>query len=191
MMLVTVLAFASLGLGCGKSIGDACTVSVDCSTRGDRQCDLSLPGGYCTQLACRPNGCASEASCVLFGAGVPGCSVNEREVSRSARSQCMFRCEEDGDCRDGYRCAALGTAPLEARILDDNTNFRVCLPRTPATAIAATASSSPAALVCAEPTPSAVPTLKAPTPDAGGAGDAGSLDAAPRADASSTADAGL
>src|SRR4051794_157162 len=70
--LFAALSVASFA--CTPVIGDKCTVSTDCSIRGDRLCDTSQPAGYCTQLNCRAGGCADEASCVLFSSAVPGCN---------------------------------------------------------------------------------------------------------------------
>jgi hypothetical protein len=116
---------------CTPKIGDSCRVSTDCSTQGDRLCDTSQPGGYCTQLNCQGNGCFDEASCVLFGSAVPGCVYDDRAGrfgSRVARSFCAAKCESNGDCRDGYVCADPRDPPWNAVILDDNQNKRSCLP---------------------------------------------------------------
>jgi len=63
----------TLGLGvlatlaaCGRSIGDACLISTDCSATGDRSCDLSQPGGYCTVEGCDDHSCPSDSVCVRF-----------------------------------------------------------------------------------------------------------------------------
>jgi hypothetical protein len=60
--LVAVVAVA----GCGHQIGDSCGNNVDCSTLGDRFCDTSPPGGYCTVEGCDTGTCPSEAQCVRF-----------------------------------------------------------------------------------------------------------------------------
>lgn len=123
-------ALAALA-ACTPEIGDSCKVSTDCSVRGDRLCDISQPGGYCTQLNCGGNGCADEASCVLFNSAVPGCGYDDRSGpfgSRVARSFCMAKCESKGDCREGYVCADPRTFPWNATILDDNQIKRSCLP---------------------------------------------------------------
>jgi hypothetical protein len=115
---------------CSPEIGDKCAVSTDCSVRGDRLCDTSQPGGYCTQLNCGGNGCADEGSCVLFGSAIPGCGFDDRSGpfgSRVARSFCMAKCESNGDCRDGYVCADPRKFPWNAVILDDNQTKRSCL----------------------------------------------------------------
>lgn len=128
LSLAGIVLFALAG--CTPTIGDKCQVSTDCSIRGDRQCDVSQPGGYCTQLNCRGNSCSDEASCVLFGSAVPGCNYDDRSGpfgSRVARSFCMAKCETNSDCRDGYTCADPRTAPWNAVILDDDQGKRSCL----------------------------------------------------------------
>ena len=140
------LALLAAIAACTPEIGDKCQVSTDCSVRGDRLCDVSQPGGYCTQLNCRGNGCADEASCVLFNSAVPGCGYDDRSGpfgSRVARSFCMAQCESNGDCRDGYACVDPRTAPWNAVILDDNQNKRSCLP-TPLEGLDGGATSTPA-----------------------------------------------
>lgn len=117
-------------IACTPEIGDKCQVSTDCSIRGDRLCDVSQPGGYCTQLNCRGNSCADEAACVLFNSALPGCAYDDRAGpfgSRVARSFCMAKCESNGDCRDGYVCADARTYPWNAVILDDDQGKRTCL----------------------------------------------------------------
>lgn len=128
-----------LGLGavvvaqaCTPEIGDKCIVSTDCSVQGDRLCDTSQPGGYCTQLNCRGNDCFDEGACVLFNSAIPGCNYDDRAGgygSRIARSFCMAQCDNDGDCRPDYVCADPRTAPWSAVILDDNQGKKGCLPK--------------------------------------------------------------
>ena len=125
------LALLSALAGCTPEIGDKCQVSTDCSIRGDRLCDTSQPGGYCTQLNCQANTCADEASCVLFNSALPGCGYDDRAGrfgSRVARSFCAAQCESNGDCRDGYVCADPTSYPWNAVILDGNQSKRSCLP---------------------------------------------------------------
>lgn len=122
--------FAAVAIACTPEIGDKCQVSTDCSIRGDRLCDVSQPGGYCTQLNCRGNACADEAACILFNSAVPGCGYDDRTGpfgSRIARAFCMAKCETNGDCRSGYVCADPRTYPWNAVILDDDQNKRACL----------------------------------------------------------------
>lgn len=115
-------------LGCQPSIGDKCILSTDCSLRGERLCDTSQPGGYCTVFNCRANQCPEEAACVMFQPNVPGCSYNDRQWQRTGRNFCMVRCDSDGDCRSGYVCADPRLAPWGGFILDDDQNQRVCIP---------------------------------------------------------------
>jgi hypothetical protein len=114
-----------LAIGCSKEIGDECVVSSDCSSSGDRFCDTSSRGGYCTIQGCDYNTCPDEAVCVRVFTGsfsnkpcdptVPhdeaGCTLDElcslvgSCVPRSAEIRfCMRKCGSDGDCRDGYEC---------------------------------------------------------------------------------------
>jgi hypothetical protein len=180
MLAMVAMAWLS---GCKPEIGDRCTTSTDCSARGDRLCDTSQPGGYCTQLNCQRGSCADEASCVLFGSSLPGCAYDDRAGtygSRVARSFCMARCASNEDCRAGYTCAEPREAPWSAVILDDDQSKRSCLPSpvTPASGASPGVNppSSGAAPVCG---PIAPPVsdidASAPGPlDAGtGSGDAG------------------
>jgi hypothetical protein len=125
---VLLASFAVLGIvlgGCGKEIGDACTLSSDCSPNGDRLCDPdpSSPNGYCTVLGCDYSTCPDEAACIRFFTGNftnkpctaqnsasvcsldELCSVSGNCVPRSSEVRyCMLKCDSDGDCRDGYEC---------------------------------------------------------------------------------------
>ncbi len=93
-----ILAVTGLVLGaasgCAPEIGDECSSSVDCSVNGDRICDRSQPGGYCTVAACEEGTCPEDSVCVEF----------RFEPERLSSSWCMAPCEEDGDCRGGYDC---------------------------------------------------------------------------------------
>jgi hypothetical protein len=125
------LAMAGFLAACTPEIGDKCNASTDCSTRGDRLCDTSQPGGYCTILNCRGGSCADDAICVLFGSAVPGCGYDDRSGtfgSRIARSFCMAQCGSNGDCREGYVCADPRSYPWNAVILENDQSRRSCLP---------------------------------------------------------------
>ncbi len=90
---ISLLAILALA-GCNMHIGDGCGSSVDCSVTGERQCDLSQPGGYCTIFACDADTCP-EGACVEWRF-VP---------SRTAETWCMKTCDNTGDCRRGeYSC---------------------------------------------------------------------------------------
>jgi hypothetical protein len=126
------LAAVAVSPSCTPKIGDKCVVSTDCSVQGDRLCDTSQPGGYCTQLNCRGNDCFDEATCVLFNSAIPGCLYDDRSGgygSRVARSFCMAQCETNADCRGDYVCADPRSAPWSAVILDNNQDKKGCLPQ--------------------------------------------------------------
>ena len=135
------LGFAALALaaGCSPKIGDNCTVSTDCSATGDRLCDITEPGGYCTVFNCEPDSCPDDAACINFGStlsvgdpNVPGnadggvlagCTASQ-DNSPYQRSFCLASCESDGDCRGGYRCIEPET--VGGVKVDQNRSNRVC-----------------------------------------------------------------
>jgi hypothetical protein len=125
LVFAAVLAFA----GCGDEIGDSCSLSSDCSADGDRTCDTSSTGGYCTIQGCKFDDCPEEATCVRFYSGTfankscqigvedanndlqPDCSLDEvctlegRCAPRANEVRfCMKKCDSKSDCRDGYEC---------------------------------------------------------------------------------------
>jgi hypothetical protein len=154
------LVFIAIGLaaGCGKEIGDACSISSDCDPNGARICiDSNTNGGYCTIQGCDYDTCPSEASCVQFFTGDfsnktcdPAtenkttdtcsldelCAINGRCVSRSSEIRyCMKTCDTSGDCRDGYECRDLpammrdgGQPVLAPGLLVDSTSPKFCAP---------------------------------------------------------------
>jgi hypothetical protein len=115
---------------CAPSIGGSCTQSSDCSVQGNRACDSSQPGGYCTVINCTPNSCPDNAVCTTFGTSLPGCFYNDYDApSRTARSLCMAHCSQDSDCRqnDGYVCRDPRQPPWSAAIVDSNQSQKVCI----------------------------------------------------------------
>jgi hypothetical protein len=67
--LLLLCALAALAGACKPNIGDDCQISTDCSAAGDRLCDITAPGGYCTIFNCEPGTCPEDESlCVEFGA---------------------------------------------------------------------------------------------------------------------------
>lgn len=199
------LAFGLAGLtGCTPSIGDKCVLSTDCSLRGDRTCDTSQPGGYCTIRDCRGNTCPDDGACVLYEPTVPGCGFDDQAPSRVGRGYCMARCENDGDCRSGYVCADPKAAPWFAVVLDDDLSKRVCIwPASVASTATATASAATPPPVCGSVAPDAGPIVahSAYSPDSGTGGggggggggrrnDAGASDASADADDAGAGDGG-
>ena len=117
-------ALALLGaVGCGKEIGDDCSLNVDCDPNGGRICDLQSPGGYCTVQGCDVDTCPDDSVCVSFyiasfegldcdpRASNTTCSADEvctlqgQCVPRSSEVRyCMATCESNDDCREDYEC---------------------------------------------------------------------------------------
>src|SRR5579863_6385169 len=60
-----VIAFVAISTAaCGSQIGDSCQTATDCDPNGNRICDISQPGGYCTIVGCDETTCPSEAACI-------------------------------------------------------------------------------------------------------------------------------
>ena len=112
-LLARLALLACIALvGCADEIGDECETALDCSQSGSRACDRTQPGGYCTIRGCERGTCPEEAVCVKF----------RPEAERLAVTYCMYRCEDNGDCRDdeGYQCTSMGMLGdgMEAEVLD-------------------------------------------------------------------------
>ncbi len=111
------LAAAALLVGCRPEVGDSCKISTDCSITGDRLCDTSQPGGYCTIFNCEAGSCPDEAICVEF----------HGTAERFARRFCVRYCEGASDCRAGYVC--VDPSERDGVIHEgDPPSRRVCLP---------------------------------------------------------------
>ena len=116
-------------MACKAEIGDECEVSTDCSATGDRLCDTTQPGGYCTIRNCEPGSCTDEGVCVRFKPDDPRLSIN----------WCMAKCGDTGDCdRDEYVCRSAdqlnagdaGSAnKRRAEVLDTNNDAKFCIVR--------------------------------------------------------------
>jgi hypothetical protein len=134
-MLALGLAAGALALGCTPKIGDDCSVSTNCSTTGDRLCDVTQPGGYCTKFNCEPGSCPADSVCVNFGtrlSPVDGCAPSQAN-SPYKRSFCMASCGDDGDCRSGYKCLsprepclASSTDCFNAVLAEHSSGSKVC-----------------------------------------------------------------
>jgi hypothetical protein len=144
-ILVLVLALAA----CGRSIGDDCETNVQCSAQGDRQCDLSQPGGYCTVEGCDRTSCPDDAVCLRFfpvealtmdcSAGAIVCSQRDICLPQEhfcvdpqlEHRFCMKPCSADGDCRDGYQCRQSGSggAELLPDLQDHVATAKFCIER--------------------------------------------------------------
>lgn len=120
------LAVAMLALGCTPKIGDKCTVSTNCSTTGDRLCDVTQPDGYCTKFNCEPGTCPEDSVCVNFGTTLSpkdGCGSSQGN-SPYKRSFCMANCDSNSDCRAGYEC--LEATAFYAVLAEHDSNQKVC-----------------------------------------------------------------
>lgn len=85
------LAAGLLGtLGCGATIGDACTTAADC---GNTLCINReyTPGGYCSRQCTTSTDCPAGTACIPNGAAT---GVNA----------CFRLCTAAQDCRRGYDC---------------------------------------------------------------------------------------
>jgi len=139
--IVTALALATFILsGCTPAIGDRCTLSTDCSVQGNRICDTTQPGGYCTAVPCTADKCPDNAACVEVGASVPGCAYDDYAApSRVASPMCLKTCSSNSDCRqsDGYTCGHPAGPMSFAVILDTDQTKQVCLiaPNPPVTSV--------------------------------------------------------
>jgi hypothetical protein len=102
LVLLTLVAAS----GCGKKIGDGCTLNTDCDPYGQRICDLAPPGGYCTIEGCDDvtNKCPGEAACIRF---FPVLDMT-KPCSPTVELECQDRspdCDPDIDS-SCCRCAA-------------------------------------------------------------------------------------
>lgn len=125
---------------CAPEIGDSCTNSNDCSASGDRLCDTTQPGGYCTIFNCDPTSCPGDESiCVQFGSvlSTVGQCPDPQRPSPQSRTFCMRTCSDSGDCRSGYRCTDLGQPnPWGASVVQHRpSTTKICLARQRATPI--------------------------------------------------------
>jgi hypothetical protein len=171
---LALLAVATLSVGCAKHIGDACTLSTDCSINGDRLCDTTQPGGYCTQFNCEPNSCPDNSVCVRFAEST--CSA-PTQSARFVRTFCIGTCESDGDCRGDYRCVDLHTQPGRTVVDLDPPTWKVCIVPEPGSAS----------------DPAAEPAICRPPPSMSAGDDSGSqaTDAASEAEAATIVDGSL
>ncbi len=167
LLLVVIVVTAA---GCKPKIGDACQISTDCSAAGDRLCDITARGGYCTVYNCEPGACPEDESlCIQFAWESSRACVDQTSPSPYARSFCMASCESDSDCRAEYICADLSnpeTNPYGALLIDRDRGHRACLARDPA----ALPSPEAASNVCSAELPSSEPAPSEPDPTAGTGG---------------------
>jgi hypothetical protein len=103
---IITLLLSLVFVACKPEIGDECELSTDCSATGDRLCDLTQPGGYCTMFNCEPGSCPEEAVCIGYGnvlSSAPACR-DPQASRRLQRTFCLKSCDSHDDCRGGYDC---------------------------------------------------------------------------------------
>src|SRR5262245_6663007 len=125
----SALLLAALAVGCAPKIGNSCKLSTDCSQLGDRLCDATQPDGYCTIFNCEPDTCP-ESACVGFNAELdPACKGTDiSRTPRFERTFCMQPCSDQGDCRDGYKCASPSEGKFKIVDLVNNPlDQKICL----------------------------------------------------------------
>ncbi len=113
LLLLALILGSVPGLSCEEKIGDSCDFNVDCSPKGDRLCDLSSPGGYCTIENCNADSCPKESVCIAFYPVAflnrvcepsledsPGCEPPADEDEPNWCDQCApdERCIQSGYC---------------------------------------------------------------------------------------------
>ena len=117
-LAAAALVFLPMVMGCTPDLGDECTLDLDCSQQGDRLCDITQPGGYCTVFGCEPDKCPEdEGLCVAFNPQLdPACGpLDDGRWARFERTFCMDACDDDGtgmvECGDNMSgCTQCGLA---------------------------------------------------------------------------------
>ena len=129
-----------VGVACQPKIGDDCDINANCSDVGDRMCDRSQPGGYCTQFNCEPGTCPDEATCIGFRTVVSSLATEEgdqwvcadpQDTSRFQRTFCMRSCRSNSDCRAAYDCIDMAKPgnPFGAVLVESHGSGKVCAVR--------------------------------------------------------------
>ena len=118
-LALLTLTLGMLAMGCSPRIGDGCGSSTNCSVNGDRLCDITMPGGYCTVFDCTADACPDDGVCVRF----------QPVPARLARNVCMRRCGADGECRvnEGYRCTGATDVDFVAIVDLGRPEGRFCM----------------------------------------------------------------
>ena len=127
--LALLALVATLGVGCSKSIGDACNTNVDCSISGDRFCDTASVNGYCSVDGCDIDSCPGNSVCIRFYTPVRDqpCTY---DVANSRST-----CNEDQRCLcdnspDGIACTVpAGQSVASGHCASENSERRWCMKR--------------------------------------------------------------
>lgn len=138
---------AALALwACQPEIGDSCANAADCSQTGDRTCDTTVPGGYCTEFGCSADTCPSEAACIGYQSTVSTAleCADLQARPRLLRTACMRKCSRNSDCREEYVCVDMTQANAwGALLVDGSGSGKVCSLPPPPQAEGETAVCSP------------------------------------------------
>lgn len=124
---------------CSHKIGDGCATNVECSALGDRFCDLSSPGGYCTVEGCDAWSCPDDSVCVRFFSLQRGSL--RCDPSRIPRSDCSggAECCQAGErinsndpqspvcCRLGERCLCDDQGCTHSYCASETSERRWCM----------------------------------------------------------------
>ncbi len=157
LRLLLVLVLFVVGVACKPQIGDACKTSVDCSQTGDRLCDITQPGGYCTVFNCEPGSCPSDSACIAFDTEVSSLPLcrSYNGLSRLTRSYCLANCGSNSDCRSGYVCENLDTPyqpnAWNALLIDRSGSGKVCVVPASASASVSAGGAGPSDEICGLP----------------------------------------
>jgi hypothetical protein len=117
--LLAILAFAASAAGCSKQIGQACATNVDCSPLGDRFCDISAPGGYCTIEGCdvsfdsagKPvSSCPDDGVCIRFFERIATCPCNPETADQDCAPSQRCLCDEQ-DPQNPGQCKKTNAIP--------------------------------------------------------------------------------
>ncbi len=125
-LLWSVLSFA----GCTAQIGGACGTNVDCSPLGDRFCDLSSPGGYCTIEGCNDTSCPNNSVCIRFFTLQRGSATcDSTKVPRSDCNGAPDCCTPGtaGCCRLSEQCLCDDAACAQAFCASETSEHRWCM----------------------------------------------------------------
>ena len=139
--LVAITVASLLGAtvtGCGHKVGDACTTNVDCSSLGDRFCDVAVLNGYCTIEGCdvrmNENGelvdscqnVASESICIRFFTqqSARTCRADMSPSGCNADERCL--CDHADPAHVGQCLPTAGGAAL-AHCAKESSERRWCM----------------------------------------------------------------
>ncbi len=119
MVLTLGVCLLAAGAGCARKVGDGCTVSTDCDPSGNRTCDLSQPGGYCTIDGCDDKSCPEEAVCIR--------TFPMAYLTRPCDPKCEDSpCAKGGAGTDGAACACVGAATNDCAVDELCLDSGVC-----------------------------------------------------------------